>query len=305
MARLTGPFVIALLAALTGCSSPVLSPGGSGEVPTRTGKAEALDRIHQQARDALERWATAVRENGGAAIAFTGELTSQLGEWEPEVAGDYKLALLGGAVVAADPLPTDRPGRREVKWVDGTKIDTDVLSAAAALEALVESAEGDCAGCEPLVVTAANLATGLVETATGPAEVPVWVFSVEGSAVRITRVAVDKGVTVDPPPWNAADPPVGISIELAIGSPESRTIEVQFSGAVEDGDKPCGADYVAETVESELAIVVIVEPRPNPDSGGCRLVGRTRTLEVRLDGPLGERAVLEVRQGLPVPVHAP
>ena len=296
--------LVALGMAALGCSSDVLAPGGSS-IPTRTGRPE-LDRIHQQAHDALQRWADAVRDNGGAAITFTGDLTAQIGEWEPAVAQNNAAALEGGAVTAATELSAERPGRREVKWVDGTKVEVEVLSAGAALAALAESAGSACEGCEALVVTEANLATGLVETSTGPAEAPMWVYAVEGSAVRITRVAVDKGVTIDPPPWNAADPPVGIAIELAIGSPDSRSLEVQFTGAVEEGDTPCGADYTAETVESDLAIVVIVVERRNMDGvDACDAIGRTRTVEVRLEGQLDERAVLEVRQGLPVPVHAP
>ena len=296
---------ILLALAVAGCATEVRAPGGSG-VPTRTGRAEPLDRIHQQAQDALARWADAVRENGGAAITFTGELTSQIGEWEPAAETNNAAALRSGAVSPAADLPTDRPGKREVKWVDGKKVDAQVLSASAALAALADDGEAACRGCDPLVITDANLATGLVETSTGPAEVPMWVFGVRGSAVRVTRVAVDKGVTIDPPPWNAADPPVGLSIDEAIGAPDSRTIEVRFTGAVDPGDKPCGADYAAETVESDLAIVVIVKETRNIQAGDeCDAVGRTRTVEVRLDGRLGERAVLEVRQGLPVPVLAP
>ncbi|HXG26630.1 MAG TPA: hypothetical protein VNL94_07255 [Candidatus Binatia bacterium] len=302
MARLLGLLLLGLVAAA--CADLISAPGGSDR-PVGSGHPQPLDRIHQQAHDALERWADAVRENGGAAIEFTGDLTSQIGAWEPDVASNNEPALLAGALVAPEGLPTERPGKREVKWVDGKRVETQVLSAAAALEALIEDADAACRGCLPIVITEANLATGLAETSTGPAELPMWVFSVEGSAVRITRVAVDKGVTVDPPPWNAADPPVGISIAAAFGTPKSRTITAQFLGARDGGDKPCGASYTAEAVESDLAIVVIVTAIPGPTGdGGCPPDGRTREVEVRLEAPLGQRAVLEVRQGLPVPVLA-
>jgi hypothetical protein len=300
MARPIGVLLLALL--VGGCSNLVVAPGGS-DIPTRTGKPEALDRIHQQAHDALVRWADAVRENGGAAITFTGALTSQLGEWEPALAENNTLALASGAVLPSQPLPAERPGKREVKWVDGTKLDAEILSASAALQDLIEAADEPCDACDPLIVTEANLATGLVETSTGPADVPMWVYAVQGSAVRITRVAVDKGVTIDPPPWNASDPPEGISITQAIGKPDARTIWVWFLGRSDGVDKPCGAEYKAETVESELAIVVIVDENLNTEGvDACDVEGRSRTTEVRLDGALGERAVLEVRQGLPVPV---
>ena len=129
----------------------------------------------------------------------------------------------------------------------------------------------------------------------------MWVFSVRGSSVRITRVAVDGSVTVDPPPWDADDPPVGTSIDLAIGEPGSKKLEVQYVGA----DESCGLEATVEAVESNLAVVVLVEERPGPDAKGCRLIGRLKTAEVTLDAALGDRVVLEGRQGLPVPIQAP
>lgn len=301
MARVSAPILLSLLVltSLAGCASNVLSPGGS-DIPTITARPQAEDRLHQQANDALERWASAVRASGGASITFVGELTSQIGSWEDENA-DNKQALAAGVLDATTTLPQERPGRREVKWVDGTKIDVEVLSARQAFDDLVASATGACSDCEPIRITDANLATGLVETSSGPAEVPLWVYSLKGSAVRITRVAVDGSVTVDPPPWNVEDPPVGISIDLAFGAPDSRTLEVQYAGA----DDSCGMVTTVEAVESDLAVVVLVEERPGPDAQGCRLRAVLRTAEVRLDAALGDRVVLEGRQGLPVPVHAP
>ncbi len=287
------------------CASPVLAPGGSRQSGDPGARPEPLDRVHQQANDALARWAQAVRESGGASITFTGEMTSQIGSWEEAVGDNNKGALIAGEVEAATALPDDRPGRREVRWVDGATIDVNVLSARDALADLVAAGVGDCGGCEPLRVTDADLATGLIETSRGPAEVPVWVYSVRGSAVRVTRVAVDGSVTVVPPPWNADDPPVGLSILFAVGTEDSLRLEVHFVGAVEDDDEPCGAGYTAEAVESELAVVVIVLEHRNPTPGACTLAGRTRKADVDLESELGDRVVLEVQQGLPVPVQAP
>jgi len=108
-----------------------------------------------------------------------------------------------------------------------------------------------------------------------------------------------------PAPWNADDPPVGISIEGATGSADSRKLQVSFIGAVKTRDEPCGADYSTEAVESTLAVVVIVTEHRNAAPGACDAMGRTRTAEVTLKDPLGERAVLEIKQGLPVAVVAP
>ena len=291
--------VIAL--ATTACAQPVLAPGASSGLEP---EATPADRVHQQAHDALVRWADAVRQSGGATIIFTGELTSQIGAWD--AAGENnKVALQAGMVEADEPLSDDTPSRTEVKWLDGSKVDVNVLSAADALAALAAGGVGTCKGCAPLRVTGASLATALVQTSRGPANAPTWVFAVDGSSVQITRVAVDKSITVTPPPWNANDPPVGISIDSAIGTADSRKLAVQFTGAIDDASDPCGATYEAEAVESEIAVVVNVVEHRNDAGAGCRLVGYTRTVDVRLASTLGERAVLEIRQGLPVPVVAP
>ena len=99
------------------------------------------------------------------------------------------------------------------------------------------------------------------------------------------------------------DPAVGLAIDSATGTVGGSELTVDFVGAPEPGDKPCGEDYTTEAVESDLAVVVIVIRHPNmPLFGGCTAVGARRTATVELAAPLGDRAVLDVQQGLPVPV---
>lgn len=292
----TAAFSIVALATAA-CSVSGFLSADSTSVPVV--QPQATDRLHLQAQEALDRWAQAVKDNGGSTITFTGALTSQIGEWEPAVATKDRAALAGGAIVASTPLSTERPGKQEVRWTDGPKLETEVLSAAQALEQLVADVAKPCkASCTPLEITDANLATGLTETSTGPAEVPTWVFTIKGTAVRVTRVAVDRSVTVTPGPWSVDDPPAGISIYAARGDASSRTIEAEFVGA--EGD--C-ATYAAEAVESDQAIVIIVDEHTR--SGGCPATGVIRSATVSLAAPLGDRVVLEGRQGLPVPVEAP
>ena len=49
-------------------------------------------------------------------------------------------------------------------------------------------------------------------------------------------------------------------------------------------------------------VVVILHVHRNPTPGGCTAVGFGRTASVVLANPLGTRAVLEVKEGLPVSV---
>jgi hypothetical protein len=55
--------------------------------------------------------------------------------------------------------------------------------------------------------------------------------------------------------------------------------------------------------ESETAIAVIVVQHTNGFAGACSAVGATRTAWATVAQPLGDRAVLEVIQGLPVSVR--
>jgi hypothetical protein len=147
------------------------------------------------------------------------------------------------------------------------------------------------------------LTTAPVQTSRGPAQTPVWEFAVLGTAVKVIRVAVAAGVTVTPPPWDPDHAPVGISIESAAGTAGGRQLTVSFTGAPAPGDQGCGADYIAEAVESSTAVVVIVTEHRHGLFEACTSVGAARTAVVDLAAPLGERAVLEVKEGLPVPVR--
>ena len=67
---------------------------------------------------------------------------------------------------------------------------------------------------------------------------------------------------------------------------------------------PCGEDYTAEAVESDLAVVVVVARHPHaaPFGAACSAVGARRTATATLAAPLGDRAVLDLQTGTPVPV---
>ena len=280
--------------AWSGAGRPSGVPGTPGE------------RELTQARQALARWAEAVRAAGGQEFSPVGELTGQLGSWEPAVGDNAKRALLAGRVIATPALATTPPTGGAVTWPGGATTPVPVLSAAQALQALVAAGHPDsCGGCTPLRVTGASLGTGPVPTTRGSAQAPVWRFSLAGSGVILTRVAVaaNRTVTVTPPPWNAGDPPEGLSIDDAAVSANGTTLTVGFVGAPQPASQPCGADYTGQAVESDTAVVVIILIDPHQGDDACGAVGARRTATVPLARPLAGRAVLDVRQGLPVPVN--
>jgi hypothetical protein len=258
-----------------------------------------LERQRDEAREDLTRWADALAAAGGEqGFALVGDATGQLGDWEERVGSNNKLALLAGKVHAAISLSDDTPPPAQVHWNDGSVETFPIISAAGALAELQATGGQACPDCSPLVVTGAKLTTAKIDTSRGLATVPVWQFSLQGTTVRVTRAAVSARATVrvSPPPWNPDDPPVGLSISWAFGHRGGKGLMVGFVGDT------CGTQYTAEAVESTSAVVVIVVEHPNLNGGGCSLVGRDHTATAQLAAPLGGRTVLEVREGLPVPL---
>jgi hypothetical protein len=296
----------AVVLAVAGCASPGQVDGGGQAQPPRPDPAYE-GRLQQQARDALARWDAALAASGGqAARAFVpvGELTELVGAWEEGVGDNNKAALMAGEVTYGS-LPAAAPAAGEVRWEDGVTRQVEVLSAEQAMQQLVASGNHDCGGCRPLRVTGASLVMARVQTSRGPATAPTWEYTVEGTSARITRVAVDQtqSITVTPPPWDANNAPVGLWIESAEVSADGRRLTATFVGSPQPATGPCGTDYTGRAVESANAVVVIIDEHPYGGGGHtCNLMGATRTATVDLAVPLGDRAVLEVQQGLPVPV---
>jgi hypothetical protein len=286
-------YSIALAAGLSGCFI-------GAQLPSRDWDT---DKLHQQADAALARWADAAAATGPQqAFVPVGEMTGQVGDWEVSTGDNNKSALMAGMVQAAANLSGEAPPDGEVRWQDGTTETMPLISAQDALSAMRTDRGGACPECTPLQITGARLTTGPAETSRGPATVPVWEFTVRGTAVRVTRVAIAAPISVEPPPWDPNDAPVGISIESATGTVGGRQLTVTFTGAP-PGDQGCGADYTVEAVESPTAVVVIVTEHSHSGLfAACSAIGASRTAVVELAEPIGERAVLEVKEGLPVPV---
>jgi len=278
---------------------------GCDPIPAIGDASHGTDREHRQAEAALARWTAAVKAGGGVqAFVPVGEMTGQIGDWEEAVGDNNKRALMAGLVEAATPLPSDDPSEAMVRWADGTTRSIRPISAMQALADVRTTAPTSCEDCVPLKVTAARLSTAAIQTSRGEASAPAWEFTIRGTKVRVTRIAIaaNDGIAVVPPELDANDPQSGISIQSAQGTANGTSLIVGFVGAPGPASEACGADYTAEAVESESAVVVIVIPHEHGGLGACSAVGALRTATVVLARPLGDRAVLEVRQGLPVSV---
>ena len=276
------------------------APGASfpSALPAATDPAAA----HQRAQAVLSAWADAVAAAGErAAVTPVGELTGQIGDWEEAVGDNNKRALMAGMVASVSPLSEEAPPDGEVAWQDGTTTKVPLVSAQEAIVAIESTTSAPCSDCAMLLVTDARLTSGPIETTRGPATAPVWEFTVQGTAVKVTRVAIANPVVVAPDEggWG-----LGLAIDSASGSVSGNELTVAFVGAPDPGNMSCGEDYTAEAVESDLAVVVIVTRHPHvaPLGEACSAVGARRTATATLAAPLGDRVVLDLQQGTPVPV---
>ncbi len=295
MARLRGFGSLAVLGvviAVSGCTS------------TPASSAQAAD-VHRQAQEALTRWGAAVvASSGGSGFVLVGESTLFVGsDWGPNIdGGNAKLAMYAGLFVAANPLPSEAPPDGRIEWQDGTTNVVPVISAQQALSDMKAAGVSPCPNCIPLQVTGSRLTTATFQTNRGPAQVPAWEFSLKDTDVKLDQVAV--GALFIPPPvptsndqatgQQEAQPWVGPAVQSATVDASGMTLTVAFVGAPDGGDKPCGADYTAEAVESDTAVVVIVYEHRNTMPAACSLVGAFRTAQVTLAKSLGNRTLINL-----------
>ena len=289
--RATGRHALALLAAmsLAGCMG---APGATDPAAAR-----------QRAQTVLSAWAEAVAAAGErAAVTPVGELTGQIGDWEEAVGDNNKRALMAGMVASVNPLSAEAPPDGEVAWQDGTTTKVPLLSPQEAIVAIESTTSAPCSDCAMLLVTDARLTSGPIQTSRGPATAPIWEFTLQGTAVKVNRVAIANPVVVAPDEggWG-----LGLAIDSASGTVDGSELTVAFVGAPDPGNMPCGEDYTAEAVESDLAVVVIVTRHPHvaPFGEACSLVGARRTASATMADPLGGRVVLDLQQGTPVPIE--
>jgi hypothetical protein len=292
MARLRGfglLAVVGLVVGVSGCTSA--APASSAQVAV----------LHRQAQEALVRWDAAVAASGGGSgFVLVGESTLMVGDdWGPNIDGsNAKMAWGAGLFVAANPLPSEAPPDGTIQWQDGTTHAVPVISAQQALTDLKAAGVSPCPDCTPLQITGARPTTATFRSSRGPAQAPAWEFSLKDTDVKLDQVAVGGRFTAPPVPTPndqaTPGPWVGPAVLSATVDASGMTLTVTFVGAPDAGDKPCGADYTAEAVESGTGVVVIVYEHRNTVPAMCRSVGASRTAQVTLAKPLGNRTLIDL-----------
>jgi hypothetical protein len=304
MARLRGFGKVAVVGLVLGVSGCISAPASSAQVAD----------LHRQAQEALARWDAAVAAGaGGSGFVLVGDSTLMVGgDWGPNIdGGNAKMAWYAGLFAAANPLPSDAPPDGTIQWPDGTTHAVPVISAQQALTDMRAGGVSPCPECTPLQVTGATLTTATFQSSRGPAQVPAWEFSLKDTDVKLDQVAAAGELTAPPVPTptdqatgqQVAQPWVGPRVSSATVDASGLTLTVTVEGAPDPGDKPCGADYTAEAVESDTGIVVIVYEHRNTLPAACSAVGAFRTVQVTLAKPLGTRTLIDL-QAQPISVTA-
>jgi hypothetical protein len=301
----------ALLLAATGSACATADPGAAPAprptlvMPTGSPTAEQA-QLRARAVTVLGQW-DAVADAGDrvAVIAQGGPAlpgwSGSVGEWEPALQVSGKMAAISGMVFAATALPTSSPPPGAVVWPDGNRQEVDVVSAADALLAMRAGKINDCPECVPLRVTAARLGTARLDTVRGEATAPAWEFTVEGSAARLTRIAIAPA-DVHPIAPLVTDTRHFPQIWRATVDATGMRLTAFFVGATAGRLQTCGADYTSEVVESTRGVVVLVYEHRNPTDAICAAMGKDHAVTHTLATPLDDRAVVELSQGVPVPV---
>ena len=296
MARLRGFGLLAIVGFVVGAS------GCTSAAPASSARAA---EVHRQAQEALARWDAAVAASaGGSGFILVGEVTLFVGQdWGPNIdGGNAKMAWYAGLFLAAEPLPSEAPPDGTIQWPDGTTHAVPVISAQQALTDLKAAGVSPCPDCTPLQITGATLTTATFQSSRGPVQAPAWEFSLKDTDVKLDQVAVGGKFTAPLVPTpndqangqQAAQPRVGPPVGSATVDASGTTLTVAFTGAPDTGDKPCGADYTAEAIESDTGVVVIVYEHPNTTPAACSLVGAFRTAQVTLAKPLGNRTLIDL-----------
>jgi hypothetical protein len=304
MVRTRGFWLVATVGLVVGVSGCTSAPASSAQVAD----------LHRQAQQALARWDAAVAAGaGGSGFVLVGESTLFVGnDWGPNIdGGNAKMAWYAGRFVVANPLPSEAPPDGTIQWQDGTTHAVPVISAEQALADLKAAGVSPCPDCTPLQITGARLTTATFQSSRGPAQAPAWEFSLQDTDVKLDQIAVASQLAVPAVPTpndqatgqQVAQPWVGPQVQSAAVDASGMTLTVSVVGAEYGADKPCGADYTAEAVESDTGVVVIVYEHRNTLAASCLAVGYFRTAQVTLAKPLGNRTLIDL-QAQPISVTA-
>lgn len=216
-------------------------------------------------------------------------------------------AFLAGRFALARPDPEGAGGTSTVTLPDGTSTEVPTATYYATYLVMHRSDPApDCQGDDCLVLTITGSAPGRVPIAVegGTAQVPAWIYTIEGLRAPIARVAVAGG-----PGGEAMRTVDEVLAQPAGGEWSTRVERIEPVGGDRDTAQTLDLRFTAGTCEEarsaavyETAFAVIVGVDIKQAPGSCLGVGVDAGLPVRLTRPVGSRIVLTVG-GTPIAVR--
>ncbi|MEV0805247.1 hypothetical protein [Micromonospora sp. NPDC050200] len=307
MRRLLALLGLPLVITVAGCAPAGSDPAGGPSATSPDHRWEAFD---QRAAEVVGAWRPGPAWRTG--YVPLQDQTVLVGD--PGFTTDTETAFRAGWYRDQVEVPAARPPDGTIRFPDGT-MTAPLVSAAEAYRQLDQGDPPPCEGrpkvpgptvrpgpdgpvssqvttaCVPLTVTAVTLGTAPVRTSRGLADVPAWLFTVEGLAAPVARVAVaPQSITPVPESTAPARPaPAGVvgaeHIERVDGGRLTYLLGV---GACDTGITPL-------VQEHEDAVVVgggVVR-----STGVCTDQLKLEPVTVTLSAPLGGRPVLDVLTG--------
>jgi hypothetical protein len=229
---------------------------------------------------------------------------------------EAKQAFLAGWYELRTDLPATRPADGRIHQPDESVLTVPLISAREAYAALDQGDPPPCPspppppppspagpdtsvgspvqGCTALVVTAAKLDRTMIRTSQGQVAVPAWLFTVDGLAEPVARVAVapsaiGKLPTVDVPEFEYRS---GLVTAQDLVRVEGRELTFRLGvGACDENIQP----LVYETPDA-----VLVAGTVTTTGGVCIDLLKLEPVTVTLDEPLGPRAVLDALNARPL-----
>jgi hypothetical protein len=188
----------------------------------------------------------------------------------------------------------DEPADGAIRWEDGETRSAPLMSAADAFGEMDSGIANRIGPDYPaLEVTGVEPGEMRVNTSRGPAQVPAWLFTLDGydTPLRHTAVAAPERLAapVGPAEIDSENELEGVEMVGPL-SRDSRRITVTWEGG------GCVRGDV-DMLETDASIVFARSGGPPPEDAVCTAEVRTLEKTLELDRPLGERAPLDASTG--------
>jgi hypothetical protein len=296
---------LALLLLLAACAQP--GAPGLPDPPAGTGSdADVADEFGRRAAEIASRW----RGSGAEATWRTGLVPLESLTVLPDgpVSDAAAQAIAAGWLRTDLDLSAEPPGDGEVVFADGEVVPVPLVPLADAWDAIYggepmcsdepapprptptdpEAPVGSSRRCTVLTVTDAYAGTVTLATNRGPAEVPAWLFEVEGLTAPVARVAVAPEAVAEVPRLADVDYPYQEGLAVASGLVAVGERDLTYRVGV----GACDEEPAPLRYETEEVVVVGAIARLKPGTTVCTDQLLLAETSVALEAPLGRRPVL-------------